>query len=264
MLRAALSTGRALLVMSLTGLGVSACATTGDVEVLSQRIDKLEDENNRSKTEDAQRLERLKGMLDDAEKSLRAAGADMAVRLERIEQDFPKVRGTAEAIEFRLKQVERDLGVIKKELADRLGSTAVYLPPDLPKDADGVWRVAEERAKADRVQEAKALFELFEASYPEDPRAPQALVRIAQLLESSGDLEGAIKAYQSVYERHEKAPEAPASVLRVAEVFVVKGECARAKAIFEFVVKQFKGTAEAATAKERVKNVLKECKKTEP
>ncbi|MCC6621029.1 MAG: tetratricopeptide repeat protein [Deltaproteobacteria bacterium] len=246
-----------------TSAGLGACATTGDVEELSQRIDKLEDENNRSKTEDAQRLERLKAMLDDAEKSLRAAGADMAVRLERIEQDFPKVRGTSEALDFRMKQIERDLTVIKKELADRLGSTAVYLPPDLPKDADGVWRIAEERAKSDRMLEAKALFELFEASYPEDPRAPQALVRIAQLLEGSGDLDGAIKSYQAVYERHEKAPEAPASVLRVAEIFVVKGECARAKSIFEFVLKQFKGTPEAATAKERAKSVTKDCKKTE-
>ncbi|MFO0744064.1 MAG: tetratricopeptide repeat protein [Myxococcota bacterium] len=247
----------------LLGLGFGGCATTGDVEDLSHRIDKLEDERNRSKTEDEQRLERLKGMLDEAEKSLRTAGADMAIRLERIEQDFPKVKGTAEALDFRMKQIERDLVVIKKELADRLGSTAVYLPPDLPKDADGVWKVADERAKADRVPEAKALFELFEASYPEDPRASQALVRIGQLLESSGDLDGAIKAYQAVYERHEKAPEAPAAVLRVAEIFVVKGECARAKSIYEFVAKQFKGSPEANTAKDRAKSVGKECKKTD-
>jgi len=251
--------GSSLLLV--LGALVGACATTGDVDKLSARLDRLEDEGNRSKTEDAQRLERLKAMLDDAEKSLRAAGADMAVRLERIEADFPKVRGTSEALEFRLKTVERDLTVIKKELADRLGSTAVYLPADLPKDPDGVWRVAEERAKADRVPEAKALFELFEASYPEDPRAPQALVRIAQLLEGTGDIDGAIKSYQAVYERHEKAPEAPASVMRVAEIFVVKGECARAKSIFEFVMKQFKNTTEAATAKERVKSVTKDCKK---
>lgn len=259
----AATASRAVAMALGLGLACGACATTGDVEDLSKRIDRLEDEHNRSKTEDEQRLERLKGMLDEAEKSLRVAGADMAIRLERIEQDFPKVKGTAEALDFRLKQIERDLVVIKRELADRLGSTAVYLPSDLPKDADGVWKIAEERAKADKIPEAKALFELFEASYPDDPRAAQALVRIGQLLEQAGDLDGAIKSYQSVYERHEKAPEAPASVVRVAEIFVIRGECARAKSIFEFVAKQFKGTPEATVAKDRAKAIGKDCKKPE-
>jgi len=252
--------GLVIGIVALAGLG--ACATNGDVERLSSRLDKLEDERNRSKTEDEARLERLKTMLDEAEQSLREAGADMAIRLERIEQDFPKVKGTSESLDFRLKAVDRDLSVIKKELADRLGSTAVYLPSDLPKDADGVWRMAEERAKAEKVPEAKAIFELFEASYPDDPRAPQALVRIGQLLESTGDLDGGIKAYQAVYERHPKAPEASKSVSRVAEIFVLKGECARAKTIFDFVAKEYKGTPEATTAKERSKAMAKECKKT--
>lgn len=255
--------GAVIAIALGSGSLVAGCATTGDVEDLSKRIDKLEDNHNRAKTEDEQRLERLKAILDEAEKSLRAAGADMAIRLERIEQDFPKVKGIAEALDFRLKQVDRDLSVIKKELADRLGSTAVYLPADLPKEPDGVWKAAEDKAKADKVPEAKAIFELFEASYPNDPRAAQALVRIGQLLEGSGDLDGAIKSYQAVYERHEKAPEAPAAVLRVAEIFVVKGECARAKSIFEFVAKQFKSAPEATTAKDRAKAVGKECKKTE-
>lgn len=240
------------------------CATTGDLEHLAARVAELERDRLmlRDKLgEDYSRLERLHAMITEAEGTLRKSGADLGNRMERLEQDFPKVRGITEAVEFRFNQVAKDLDLIKQELASRLGWTVVYLPNDLPKDKDGIWKAAEERGKADKLLEAKAIYELFEASFPDDPRAPQALVEIAKLYEKTGDLENAIKFYQAVYERHEKSALAAPSTFRIAELFVVRNNCDRAKAIFQFVEKQFKGTPEATQAKARVKTVANECKK---
>jgi TolA-binding protein len=256
-------TSRLLFALLLTA-GPLGCATTGDVERLSARVDVLEDERDQMRakmTEDMARLEKLHAMLKEAEDNLRKNGADLGLRLERIEQELPKLRGSGESLEFRMNQADRDLGTIKKELAERLGLSGIFLPPNLPKDKDGLWAAAEASARAERTMEAKAIFELYEANFPEDLRAPQALVEIGKLLEKAGDLDGAIKHYQMVYERHEGSPLAATATFRIAELFVIQQNCDRAKAIFDFVQKQFKSSPEAAEAKARVKTVANECKK---
>jgi len=252
---------RALALALLVPL--SGCATTGDVEDLDKRIDVLERDREmlRGKLgEDYSKLEKLHAMITEAEETLRKSGADLGVRMQRIEQDFPKFKGDVEAFDFRVNQVLKDLGVIKKELADRLGWTVVYLPSDLPKDKEGIWRVAQDLGKADKFQEAKAVYELYEASFPDDERAALALVEIGKLLERAGDTEGAITAYQNVYSRHEASPLAPSATMRIAELLVVRKQCDRAKAIYGFIDKTFKGTPEAAEAKTRAKTVMGECK----
>ncbi len=253
-----------LLGASVYALVLGACATTGDLEQLAARVDVLETERDQMRakmTEDMAKLEKLHAMLKEAEDTLRKSGANLGLRLELVEQDLPKIRGTSESLDFRMNQLNKDVGVIKKELADRLGWSVVYLPTDLPKDKDGIWAAAEERGKSDRTMEAKAIYELFEASFPDDPRAPQALFEIGKLFEKTGDLDSAIKHYQSVYERHESSPLAATATFRIAELFVIQQNCERAKAIYSFVEKQFKGSPEATEAKTRQKTVMNECKK---
>ena len=250
----------------IVALALTACATASEVDRLDARVDSLEREREQTRAkmaDDMAKLERLHKMITEAEETLRKSGADLGIRLERIEQDYPKFKGNIESFDFRVKEVMRDLGIIKKELADRMGWTNIFLPADLPKDKDGLWKAAEERAKADKVTEAKAIFELYEANFPDDPRAPQALVEVGKLLERTGDIDGAIRAYQSVYERHEKTPEAPAATFRIAELLIAKQNCERAKAIFKLIetTAAFKGTQQAIDAKSRGKTVMGECKK---
>ncbi len=256
---------RTACVSLVLATSLSACATTSDVDKLSNRIEDLERERELLKAklgDDYSKLERLHAMITEAEVTLRESGADLGVRMARVEQDVPKLKGTTEALDFRFNQLAKDLDVIKQELASRLGWTVVYLPSDLPKDKDGIWKVAQERGAADKLLEAKAVYELFEASFPEDPRAPLALVEVGRLYEKSGDLESAIKSYQAVYERHEKSPQAASSTFRIAELFVIRNNCERAKAIFQFVEKQFKNAPEAAQAKARLRTLNTDCKKT--
>ncbi|MBL8788619.1 MAG: tetratricopeptide repeat protein [Deltaproteobacteria bacterium] len=263
--RSARRPSRARLGLATLAAGtLIGCATKGDVERLTVRVNSLERERDQLRNDiidGVDKLERLHGKLTEAEDTLRRSGADLTLRIDRIDQDLPKVKGGIEAAEFRVNQILKDLDVIKKELAGRLGWTVVYLPSDLPKDKDGIWKVAQELGKSEKFMESKAVFELFEASFPDDERAPKALVEIGKLLERAGDLDGAIKAYQSVYERHEKSADAAPSTMRIAEIFALRGNCDRAKAVYKFVETQFKNAPEAATAKARQKTIGADCKK---
>jgi TolA-binding protein len=253
---------RTLGALCCLWLTTSACATAGQMDAAEARISALERERDQLRdkmSEDMGKLERLHAMLVSAEETLRKSGADLGLRVERLEQAQTRQGGDLETLVFKLRQAESNLEVIKRELADRLGSTAVYLPADVPRDADPLWELAEARAKARELLEAKALYELFAASFAKDPRAPLAHYRTGEAFEAAGDLENAIKSYQLVYDRFPDAPEAPRAVTRIADIFVKKGDCGRAKNLLRFVETSFKGTPEAAAAKARGKNVMKEC-----
>jgi len=233
--------------------------TAVDARVSS--LERERDQLNAKMSEDMGRLERLHSMLVEAEETLRKSGADLGLRMERVEQDQLKANGDIENLMFKLRQAESNIQVIKRELADRLGSTAVYLPLNVPREADPLWEMSEARVKANELLEARALYELFAASFPDDPRAPLSFFRMGEAFEGAGDLENAVKSFQTVFDRFASAPEAPRAVMRIAHIFVGKGDCNRAKSLYKFVETSFKGSSEAKDAKNLGKSVLKQCPK---
>lgn len=253
--------GVALLALAMT---LSACATGGDIERLETRIVSLEqhrDQAKRSMAEDVTRLEKLHGMLTTAEETLRKSGANLGIRVEQLESQIPKQTGTVEAMAFRLKKAEHDMEIIKQELADRLGSTALFLPADLPKDPDGMWAAAQTAGTAKNLRQAQAVYELYEASFPDDVRAAHALWEIAKLHEGAKDTDAAIKWYQTIYDRHKAAAIAPQAVMRIAEIYVERKECQRAKGIYGFVASDFRGTPTGDAARKLSRSVMKTCGK---
>ncbi len=251
---------RVLVALLLLGSG---CATTREHRELAARVNSLERERTQLIEQlnvGGDRMERLHAKLVEAEEALRRSGAELALRLDRVEQATPALRGDLDALAFSLRGVEGTIGVIKRELSDRLGSTSVYLPAEVPKEPDALWAQAEARLAARELPEARALFELFAASFEVDARAPRAFFRLGEAYEAAGDMENARNHFQKVYDRFPESPEAPGAVMRIAQVFVTLGDCKRAKVLLQFVETNFRKAPEAATAKARQKTVLGECK----
>jgi len=258
-LRALLGRGGAVALAAL----LAACATTGDIERLEERIADLEIHKQRielSQAQDIERIEKLHAMLREAEETLRTSGANLGLRLERMEAEMPRIRGDLEAATVQLRRAISDLLAIKGELADRLGSTVFFLPSDLPQDKDGMWKAGEAAAEANNVREAQAIFELYEASFPDDARAPRALWEIARMMERNGDTDEAIRFYQRVFDRHAKSDLAPRAVMRIAELYVIRKDCGRARSIYQFVGKEYRNTDAGREANKRARNVMRECR----
>ncbi len=246
----------------LACLLLAGCATNGDLEALQQRVVSLEqyrEKNEVSMQEDVARLEKLHKMLREAELTLRKSGANLGSRVESLEAQTAATKGDLDTTKVQLQQANHYLDVMKREMGDRFGIQSVFLPPDIPKDAPSMFKAAQSRATAGKNAEARAVYALYAANFRSDPKAPQALNEIGKLMEKDGNIDGAIAAYQKVYDTFPDAIISGQAVLRIGELYVARSECERARDIYRFVASEFDGREESIIAKERARTVMTEC-----
>ena len=260
-------TTRSLTVKTLTSVGLclallGGCATTGDFEKLEARMQSLELERERLKAQmeqDVSRLANLHGMLTEAEATLRRSGVKLGIRMEQVEEMLPALKGEVDSLNFRLKSAFHGIDLVKREIFDRLGATAVYLPPELPTTADEVFALAQERQKADKLREARALFDYFEASYQSDPRADDALMAIGGMLEGGGDVSEAIKLYQRVHDGYSKGDQVTKALWRIGELFLARDDCDRAKSVFDYLAQSYAESPEGKDANGKSVEISNTC-----
>ncbi len=250
------------LALVLGAALASGCATTGDFEKLQERVKTLELDRERlhaSMEEDVKRLENLHSMLTQAEETLRRSGVNLGMRMEQVEADAPKVKGQIEAVTFQFDGLRYEVDLLKREIFDRLKATIVYLPRDVPKDPQAMWELAETRRKERKIRETKALLDHFEAAFPDDGRADDALVLLAKMAEQDGDVRGAIDYYKGVYERYRDGDQVTKALWRIAELFIATGDCGRAKGVMGILAAEYPDTLAGTKAATRQETVLDEC-----
>jgi len=241
---------------------LAGCATTSSVETLEKRVLHLELERQRlhaKMAQDVSRLKNLHGMLTEAEATLRRSGVKLGIRMEQVEETLPALKGGVDSVSFQLASVKHGIELVKQEIFDRLGATAVYLPVDLPKTPDAVFKLAHEKLKTEKLREARALFDFFEASYPDDPRADDALMAVSRILEATGDTSEAIKIYQRVHDRYGKGDQVAKALWRIGELFLAREDCDRAKSVFDYVGQSYSDTPEGQDATAKVAELVETC-----
>lgn len=254
--------GHSALLTGLALLLLSGCASSSYVEEVELRVRALELERERLKAQmeqDVSRLTNLHGMLTEAEATLRRSGVKLGIRMEQVEESLPALKGEVESLNFRLNASDHSVEALKRELFDRLGASAVYLPAEIPKSADDVFELAQKQMKAEKLREARALFDYFEASFPDDPRADNALMSIGAILEGTGDVSGAIKIYQRVHDTHSKGDQVSKALWRIGELFVAREDCDRAKSVFDYLAQSYSETAEGKDAVMKTADINKTC-----
>jgi TolA-binding protein len=247
---------------ALTLMLLSGCASAGHLAEVELRVKALELERQQldaQMEQDVSRLTNLHGMLTQAEATLRRSGVKLGIRMEQVEDSLPALKGEVEALSFRLTSAGHALEVVKRELFDRLGASAVYLPADLPKEPNGVFAMAQKRQKADKPREARALFDYFEASFPDDPRADDALMAIGTTLEGSGDVSAAIKIYQRIHDSYGEGDQVSKALWRIGELFLAREDCGRANSVFDYLAQSYATTSEGKDAAMKISEISKTC-----
>jgi len=253
------SVGPLLLCLLAAG-----CATTGEHEILVARVKALEDDRAKVKAkmaEDVARLAELNETLKRSEATLRKSGANLGLRVSQLEQAVPKASGRTDVVEYNHKRLADEVARIRKLLVNRFDAVALLLPQNLPSDADGMWRTGEGKLKAGETLAGRAIFEVFEASHPEDPRAIRARLKRAEIHAGSGETQRALKVYSKIEKLYPNAPELPAAVMRIGELFEKLGECKKAKSVYGYLAGKYKDAPEAEKARLRAEELKETCPK---
>ena len=253
---------RAPVIACLMGLALGGCATSGQLEEVELRVQVLELEREQLKAQMAQDVNRLKnlhGMLTEAEATLRRSGVKLGIRMEQVEETLPMLKGDMESLTFQLNVAKQSLDTVKQELFDRLGATAVYLPTSVPKEADAVFELARQRQRDAKVREARALYDYFEASFQQDPRADDALMAVGGMLEAEGDVSEAIKVYQRVHDSYSKGDQVTKALWRIGEIFLAKEDCDRAASVFDYLSQSYAESPEGQDAATKTAEIRDTC-----
>ncbi len=104
------------------------------------------------------------------------------------------------------------------------------IPGDDKQYGDALWRGIGLYERAGNMQSLVAALELFVAERPEDPLAPDALLRLGKAYQAIGDMDKAIAVLQRNEFRYPKSLAAAKSAVPLAQAFIAKGPDSYAKA----------------------------------
>jgi tol-pal system protein YbgF len=254
-------------------VAVCGCWTSaGDGEQMRRDIDALQAslraqresnaaEQERLKAESTQKAKELREAMDALNRAARKSGADLAVDLEKAQNDVAQLHGQLEVLQHRqdeleAKQTERDKKVA--ETAAALEQRKKQLDAaEHPTDKAGIYALAVKKLDAGETARARELLTDFLGKYPRDPLAAKAQYWLGETYYAERRYKDAIVEYQKVIKEWKTSDKVPDALLKIGLSFQSSGDCAKARLFFDEVTASHKGTEAARVA--RIKAA--ECKK---
>ncbi|HEX9052999.1 MAG TPA: tetratricopeptide repeat protein [Anaeromyxobacter sp.] len=271
---------RALLVAAAA---VSAAALPGCVSLekgrqLEARVQRLEVQNvEQQRTLEEQRetlreriakadqkIGEVQTKIDELNQVSRKSGANLAVELGKLQEDFTRVKGDLETSQHRLGDVESGL---KKLQADTDGRFAALkgagalddyqarqklaaLPR--PDDKTAVFAAAQREERDGDKGVARQMYDEYARRWPGDPRTAEARFRSGEIAFDQKRWREALLSYGKVAEDFPRADVAPDAMLGAAESMVNLDMKDDARAILEQLVQKYPKTKAAAHARARL------------
>jgi len=256
---------RRLLIGLLALLG-SACITTAqegeqmrqDIAALRADLKKETDATAADRQKDQQRAKTLQDALDQLSRAARKSGADLAVDVEKNQNDLAALRGQLEVIQHKLEALEKTAASDQKALEGvNQFMTQQKKEQERPTDRGALYNLA--RQKLDQGQPAKAreLFHDFLNRYPKDELAANAHYWLGETYYADKKWNDAIVEFQRVIKDYKGSDKAPDALLKIGMSFQAQGDCQNALLFFDEVSQAHKTAPAAKTAHERAA----ECRK---
>src|SRR5256885_4936130 len=169
-----------LLLIALCSV---ACVTTAqegeqmraDIAALRTDLKKEMDATSADRQKDQQRAKALQDALDQLSRAARKSGADLAVDLEKAQNDLSSVRGQIEVLQHRLDALEKT----SQENQKALDATTQFMAQrqkeaEHPTDRGPLYNLARQRLDQGQAAKARDLFQDFMNRYPKDELAANA------------------------------------------------------------------------------------------
>jgi TolA-binding protein len=240
-----------------------ACVKSTDHTKLEGRVSSLEqfrEETRRAFKADLARAENLSDRLKEAVAEYRKSRADMQVRLDDHDQDSRSLKGRFDEIDFLVRQLSNKVGRLARFLDSQLGFSAIDLPEDLPKTAEGLLAVGEEQFAANNYPLARAVMRKFLADYGNHNDAAMATLIIGETYRKESKYKPALKAYRDIWANHRKHAVAAKALLYAGHALRDSNECKKAMQMYKFLFRTLRKTEEAKKAKAQYKQLKTSCK----
>jgi tol-pal system protein YbgF len=241
-----------------------ACVTTRqEGEEMRARIDKLEKdlkteqeaataERERMKTEQAAKVKEMQDAMDALNRAARKSGADLAVDLEKAQNDVAQLRGNQEVLLHRLDQIDQSNADRDKKIEE--SSKLAQRPKEaekLPTDKAGLYQLGKKRLDAGDTGGARQAFSEFVSKYKTDELAGNAQYWLGETYYVDKRWNDAIVEFQKVLKEHKGSEKTPDALVKIGMSFQQQGDCKNALLFFDEVTQSYKTSAAAKLAKEQ-------------
>ncbi len=251
---------RGLLLVALLS---AACVTTAqEGEQMRQDIASLRTEmkkQNEAATADRQQREKeVKDALDQLARASRKSGADLAVDLEKAQNEIASLHGQIEVLQHRLDSVEKTASAQQKTLdANSQFVAQQKKEQEHPTDRGALYNLARQRLDQGQPAKSRELFQDFLTRYPKDELAANAQYWLGETYYAEKKWNDAIVEFQKVLKDYKGSDKVPDALLKIGMCFQAQGDCQNALLFFEEVTTAHKGTPAAKTAHDK----MGECRK---
>ncbi|TMA17595.1 MAG: tol-pal system protein YbgF [Deltaproteobacteria bacterium] len=246
-----------LLLIALCSV---ACVTTAqegeqmraDIAALRTDLKKEMDATSADRQKDQQRAKALQDALDQLSRAARKSGADLAVDLEKAQNDLSSVRGQIEVLQHRLDALEKT----SQENQKALDAATQFMAQrqkeaEHPTDRGPLYNLARQRLDQGQAAKARDLFQDFMNRYPKDELAANAQYWLGETYFTEKKWNDAIVEFQKVLKEYKGSDKVPDALLKIGMSFQAQGDCQNALLFFDEVVQAHKSSPAAKAAHDR-------------
>jgi tol-pal system protein YbgF len=202
--------------------------------------------------------------IDELNKAARRSGADLGVTLQRLQEEFARLRGELEVEQHRLGELEKTIAQLRSDTEGRFaalrgaGALEAYEAKqrvqklEKPDDKAAFYALAQREDGAGDKGIARELYEEYVRRWPSDPRSADAGFRAGQLLFGQKRWREALLAYGKVAEDFPKSERAPEAMLGAADAMIRLDMKDEAKAVLEQLLERYPRSEAAKLARERL------------
>jgi tol-pal system protein YbgF len=253
---------RRLLLIALLS---AACVTTAqegeqmrqDIAALradlKKEIETATADRQKIAAEQQQRAKALQDALDQLSRASRKSGADLAVDLEKAQNDVASLRGQIEVLQHRLDAVEKASRDQQKavEAANQLAAQQKK-EQEHPSDRGALYNLARQRLDQGQPAKSRELFQEFLGRFPKDELAPNAQYWLGETYYAEKKWNDAIVEFQKVLKDYKGSDKIPDALLKIGMSFQAQGDCQNAILFYEEVLQAHKTAPAAKSAHDHV------------
>lgn len=253
---------------------LAGCVTSSDMQRLEDQIVDLHDEvtDLKRRSSSKEEVEVLNRTLASRTESILRSNADLAVKVNEIDDKMQNTQGTIEQANYRIDRLvqqiaqnQREIAELKRALrimqpesdADAIQDEVMVTAPGSPQTTDplALYQSAYRDYQRGNFPLAIEGFRQFVEENPSSDLADNAAYWIGESLYSQQQYRPAIVQFDEVINQYPRSDKVPAALLKKGYAYIELGEKAQGIVQLQYVLHEHPTSQEASLAREKLRSL---------